>query len=76
MQLEESSNLVKLSLWIYFGQEYYTFRLIRWLHTYNLTLKNSKYGLQPIYIYTYEKKEEEKTYINFNSKAKAKDLKQ
>ena len=30
MQLEENSNLVKLSLSIYFGEEYYyTLRLIR-----------------------------------------------
>ena len=52
MQLEENSNLVELSLQIYFGKEYhYTLRLIRWLHTFNLRLKNSKYGLQSIYMY-------------------------
>ena len=37
MQLEENSNLVKLSLLIYFGQEYhYTLHLIRCLHTANM----------------------------------------
>ena len=52
MYLEENSNLVKFSLWIYFGEEYhYSLRLIRWLHTINLSLQNSKYGLQSIYMY-------------------------
>ena len=42
MQLEENSNPVKLSLWIHFGEEYfYTLRQIRWLHMFNLRLKNS-----------------------------------
>ena len=43
MQLEENSNLVK------FGKEYHTLCLIRWLHTFNLRLKNSKFRLQSIY---------------------------
>ena len=47
MQFEDNSNLVKLSLWIYLSEEYhYTLHLIWWLHTFNLRLKNNKYGLQ------------------------------
>ena len=73
MQLEENSNLVKLSLWIYFAEEYhYTLRLIRWLHTFNLRLKNSKYGLQSIYVYEKKKEKERKNHINLNSQAKVK----
>ena len=42
-------NLIKLSSEIYFGEEYhYTLRLVRWLHTFNLGLKNNKYGLQSV----------------------------
>ena len=38
MQLEENLNLIKLSIWIYFGEEYhYTLRLIRWLHTFSFS---------------------------------------
>ena len=34
------------------GEEYhYTLRLIRWLHTFNLRFKNSRFGLQSIYMY-------------------------
>ena len=39
MQLVGNSNLVKLSIWIYFSEEYhYTLRLIRWLNMFNLRL--------------------------------------
>ena len=51
MELEENSNLVKLQLYIHFGEEYhYKFRLIRWIRTFNLGLKDSKYGIQFIYV--------------------------
>ena len=67
-QLEENSNLFKLSLEIYFGEEYqYTLRLTRWLHTFNFILKKSKYWLQSICI--------KKNYINLNSHGKVKGVK-
>ena len=56
MQLEGNLNIFKLSLSIYFGEEYhYTLRFIRWIHTFNLRLKNGKYGLQSMYAYERKK---------------------
>ena len=55
MQLEGNSILVKLSSKIYFGEEYhYILRLIGCLHTFDVRLKNSKYGLQSTYVYEKE----------------------
>ena len=48
VQLEGNSNMVRLSLWIYFAEEYYTLRLIRWPYMFKLRLKNCKYELQSI----------------------------
>ena len=66
MQLEENSNLDKLSLYIHFSEEYhYTLHLIRLFHMFNLRLKNSKYGLQFIYMYEEEKIKKKKTPNDF-----------
>ena len=41
----------KIVLWICSGEEYhYTLRLIRWLNTFDLKMKNCKYGLQSLYV--------------------------
>ena len=61
VQLEGNSNLVKLSLQIYFTREYHTLCLLRWLYMFNFKLKNSKCGLQSICIW---KKKRGKTHIN------------
>ena len=49
--------------------------LIIWLHTFNLRLKNSKYGLQSIYMFEKKRKKERKTSINLNSPAKVERVK-
>ena len=51
MQLEEKSTMVKLTLLIYFDEEYLCF--IRWQYTLIPDMGINNYGLQNIYIYIY-----------------------
>ena len=72
VQLEGNTNLVKLSLWIYFAKKhYYTLHLVRWLYTLDLKLQNNKCGSLSKCVWKNKKTKGRPLWI-LNSQARAK----